>query len=81
VKPTENDELVSVSVAKTDVVGFPIGRGSGIVKERSIKENEGYRIGLIVLNEKWVNSKKKKMSRGIVSSEGTVQNENRRRAT
>jgi hypothetical protein len=37
--------------------------------------------GLIVLNEKWVNSKKKKMSRGIVSSEGTAQNENRRRAT
>jgi hypothetical protein len=32
--------LVSVSVAKTDVVGFPIGRGSGIVKEWSIKENE-----------------------------------------
>jgi hypothetical protein len=36
---------------------------------------------VIVLNEKCVNSKKKKMSRGIVSSEGTVQNENRRRAT
>jgi hypothetical protein len=73
--------LVSVSVAKTDVVGFPIGRGSGIVKERGIKENEGYRIGLIVLNEKCVNSKKKKMSRGIARSEGTVQNEKRRRAT
>jgi hypothetical protein len=39
------------------------------------------RIWLIVLNEKWVNSKKKKMSRGIVNSEGTVQNENRRRET
>jgi hypothetical protein len=73
--------LVSVSVAKTDVVGFPIGRGSGIVKERSIKENEVYRIGLIVLNEKCVNSKKKKMSRGIARSEGTVQNEKRRRET
>jgi hypothetical protein len=36
---------------------------------------------LIVLNEKWVNSKKKKMSRGIVSSEGTAQKENRRRET
>jgi hypothetical protein len=81
VKPTENDELVSVSVAKTDVVGFPIGRGSGIVKERCIKENEVYRIGLIVLNEKCVNSKKKKMSRGIARSEGTVQNEKRRRET
>ena len=56
-KPTENDELVSVSVAKTDVVGFPIGRGSGIVKEWSIKENEVDRIGGIVLNEKCVNSK------------------------
>jgi hypothetical protein len=73
--------LVSVSVAKTDVVGFPIGRGSGIVKEWSIKENEVYRIGLIVLNEKCVNSKKKKMSRGIARSEGTVQNEKRRRET
>jgi hypothetical protein len=73
--------LVSVSVAKTDVVGFPIGRGSGIVKEWSIKENEVDRIGLIVLNEKWVNSKKMKMSRGIVYSEGTVQNEKSRRAT
>jgi hypothetical protein len=49
--------LVSVSVAKTDVVGFPIGRGSGTVKEWSIKENEVDRIGLIVLEEKWVNSK------------------------
>jgi hypothetical protein len=39
-------------------------------------------MGLIVLNEKWENSKKKKrMSRGIVSSEGTAQNENRRRET
>jgi hypothetical protein len=37
--------------------------------------------GLIVLKEKCVNSKKKKMSRGIVNSEGTVQNEKRRRAT
>jgi hypothetical protein len=73
--------LVGVSVAKTDVVGFPIGRGSGIVKEWSIKENEGDRIGLIILNEKCVNSKKKKMSRGIARSEGTVQNEKRRRET
>jgi hypothetical protein len=39
------------------------------------------RIGLIVLKEKCVNSKKKKMSREIVNSEGTVQNEKRRRAT
>ena len=39
-KPTENDELVSVSVAKTDVVGFPIGRGSGTVIIVCIKENE-----------------------------------------
>jgi hypothetical protein len=38
VKPTENDELVSVSVAKTDVVGFPIGRGSGTVIIVCIKE-------------------------------------------
>jgi hypothetical protein len=45
-----------------------------------IKENVRNRIGLIVLNEKWGNNKKKKMSRGIVSSEGTAQNENRRRA-
>ena len=73
--------MVSVSVAKIDVVGFPIGRGSGIVKERGIKENQGCRIGLMVLNEKCVNSKKKKMSRGIARSEGTVQNEKRRRAT
>jgi hypothetical protein len=36
---------------------------------------------VVVQNEKGVNSKKKKMSRGIVSSEGTAQNENRRRAT
>jgi hypothetical protein len=35
----------------------------------------------MVLNEKWANSKKKKMSRGIVRSEGTAQNENRRRET
>jgi hypothetical protein len=41
VKWTYDDELVSVSVAKTDVLGFPIGRGSGIVKESCIKENEG----------------------------------------
>ena len=74
-KPTENDEVVSVSVAKTDVVGFLIGRGSGIIKERCIKEKERHRIGLIVLNEKWVNSKKKRMSRGIVSGEGTAQND------
>jgi hypothetical protein len=40
VKRTYDDELVSVSVAKTDVLGFPIGRGSGIVKEWWIKENE-----------------------------------------
>jgi hypothetical protein len=73
--------LVSVSVAKTDVIGFPIGRGSGIVKERGIKENQGCRIRLIVLKEKCVNSKKKKMSRGIARCEGTVQNEKRRRAT
>jgi hypothetical protein len=73
--------LVSVSVAKTDVVGFPIGRGSGTVITVCIKENERDRMGLIVLNEKWVNSKKKKMSRGIVNGEGTVQNENRRRET
>jgi hypothetical protein len=72
---------VSVSVAKTDVVGSPIERGSGIVKERCIKENERDQIRLIVLNEKCVNSKKKKMSRGIANCEGTVQNENRRRAT
>ena len=39
-KWTYDDELVSVSVAKTDVLGFPIGRGSGIVKEWCIKENE-----------------------------------------
>ena len=76
-----NDESVSVSVAKTDVVGFPIGRGRGIVKEGCIKENEECRMGLIVLNEKWVNSKKKKRSRGIVCSEGTAQKENRRRET
>jgi hypothetical protein len=81
VKPTENDECVNVSVAKTDVVGFSIERGSGTVITVGIKENEGDRIWLIVLNEKWVNSKKKKMSRGIGSSEGTAQNENRRRAT
>jgi hypothetical protein len=36
---------------------------------------------LIVLNEKCVNSKKKKMRRGIENCEGTVQNEKRRRAT
>jgi hypothetical protein len=40
VKQTDDDELVSVSVAKTDVLGFPIGRGSGIVKESCIKEND-----------------------------------------
>ena len=38
-------------------------------------------MGLIVLNEKWVNIKKKKMSRDIVNGGGTVQNENRRRET
>jgi hypothetical protein len=79
--PSGNDESVSVLVAKKDVVGFPIGSGSGIVKERCIKENEGCRMGMIVLKEKWVNSKKKKMSREIVNSEGTVQNGKRRRAT
>jgi hypothetical protein len=41
VKLTENDEAVSVSVAKTDVVGSSIERGSGIVKEMGIKENGG----------------------------------------
>ena len=51
--------MVSVSVAKTDVVGFPIERGSGTVIIGWIKENELDRIGLIVLNEKCVNSKKK----------------------
>ena len=75
-----NDESVSVSVAKTDVVGSSIERGSGIVKERCIKENVMNQIGLIVLYEKWGNNKKNKMSRGIGSSEGTAQNENRRRA-
>jgi hypothetical protein len=45
VKPTENDEFVGVLVAKKDVVGFPIGSGSGIVKERCIKENEVCRMG------------------------------------
>ena len=79
--PLGNDESVSVSVAKKDVVGFPIGRGSGIVKERGIKENEVCRMELIVLNEKWVNRKKMEMSRGIGDSEGTVQNEKSRRAT
>ena len=44
--------MVGVSVAKTDVVGFPIGRGSGIVKEKCIKENKEDRIRVIVLNEK-----------------------------
>ena len=48
--------------------------------KRYIKENVGNRIGLIVLKEKCVNSKKKKMSREIVNSEGTVQNGKRRRA-
>jgi hypothetical protein len=52
VKRTYDDELVSISVAKTDVLGFPIGRGSGIVKEWCIKENERDRIGLAVLNGK-----------------------------
>ena len=80
-KPTENDECVNVSAAKTDVVGFSIERGSGTVITGGIKENECDRIGLIILNEKCVNSKKKKMSRGIARSEGTVQNEKRRRAT
>ena len=79
-KPAYDDESVSVSVAKTDVFGSPIERGSGTVITGGIKENECDRIWVIVLNEKWVNSKKKKMSRGIVSSEGTAQNENRRRA-
>jgi hypothetical protein len=35
---------------------------------------------VIVLNKKWGNNKKKRRSRGIGSSEGTAQNENRRRA-
>jgi hypothetical protein len=78
VKPTENDELVSVSVAKTDVVDSPSGRGSETVITGGIKENDYDRIELIVLNEKWGNNKKKEMSRGIVSSEGIAQNENRR---
>jgi hypothetical protein len=30
-KPAYDDELVSVSVAKTDVFGSPIERGSGTV--------------------------------------------------
>jgi hypothetical protein len=72
--------LVSVSVAKTDVVGFPIERGSGTVIIVCIKENECDRIRLMVLYKKWGNNKKKKMSRGIGSSEGTAENENRRRA-
>jgi hypothetical protein len=33
---------------------------------------------LVVLNEKCVNSKKKKMSRGIARNEGNAQNEKRR---
>ncbi len=74
-KPAYDDESVSISVAKTDVFGSPIERGSGTVITEWIKENEGDRIGLIVLNEKCVNSKKKKMSREILNSEGTVQNE------
>jgi hypothetical protein len=40
VKRTDDDELVSVLVAKKDVLGFPIGRGSGIIKKLCIKENE-----------------------------------------
>jgi hypothetical protein len=36
---------------------------------------------VIVLNEKWVNSKKKNTSSGIARCEGDVQNKNRRRAT
>ena len=47
-----DDESVSVSVAKTDVVGSSIEWGSGIVKEKYIKENVMDRIGLIVLKEK-----------------------------
>jgi hypothetical protein len=43
--------LVSVSVAKTDVFGSPIERGSGTVITECIKENDGDRIGLIVLNK------------------------------
>ena len=79
-KPAYDDESVSVSVAKTDVFGSPIERGSGTVITECIKENDGDRIGLIVLNKKWGNNKKKKMSRGIGCSEETAQNENRRRA-
>jgi hypothetical protein len=44
--------LVSVSVTKTDVVDSPSGRGSETVITGGIKENEGDRIGLIVLNKK-----------------------------
>jgi hypothetical protein len=35
----------------------------------------------MIRKERCENSKKKKMSRGIENREGTVQNENRRRAT
>jgi hypothetical protein len=52
VKQIDDDELVSVSIAKTDVLRFPIGRGSEIVKELCMKENEVDRIGLAVLDEK-----------------------------
>jgi hypothetical protein len=58
----------------------PSGRGSETVITGGIKENECDRIGLIALNKKWGNNKKKEMSRGIGCSEGTAQNENRRRA-
>ena len=72
--------MVSVSVAMTDVVDSPSGRGSETVITGGIKENECDRIGLIILKEKWVMSKKKKRRRCRVCSEGTAQDENRRRA-
>jgi hypothetical protein len=52
VKQTDDDKLVSVSVAKTDVLGLPIGRGSGIVKVECIKEVEKNGVGLAVLDGK-----------------------------
>jgi hypothetical protein len=44
-KPAYDDESVSVSVAKTDVFGSPIERGSGTVITSCIKENESDRMG------------------------------------
>jgi hypothetical protein len=52
VKQTHDDEFVSISVAKTDVLGFPIGRGSGTVKVECIKEVERNGVGLVVPREK-----------------------------